>query len=65
VRRRGTIGGPEPIAQGTILEASGYSPTWNVGTLRQIGVRDLLLKPITVLALSKTVRDALDGRGTP
>ncbi|HKP60962.1 MAG TPA: PAS domain S-box protein [Polyangiales bacterium] len=43
-----------------ILVMSGYSPTWTAETLRQIGVRDLLMKPITVLSLSSKVRDALD-----
>jgi CheY-like chemotaxis protein len=42
-----------------IVVMSGYSPTWNVETLRQMGVRDLLMKPITLQRLSTTVRNAL------
>jgi CheY-like chemotaxis protein len=43
-----------------VLVMSGYSPTWNAESLRQIGVRGLLTKPITLLALSSSVRNALD-----
>jgi two-component system cell cycle sensor histidine kinase/response regulator CckA len=43
-----------------VVMMSGYSPTWNLESLKQIGVRDLLMKPITLLALSSSVRNALD-----
>ena len=50
--------------QTRIVLMSGYSPTWNVETLQQIGVRDLLMKPITLQSLSTTVRRALAVAGS-
>jgi CheY-like chemotaxis protein len=39
---------------------SGYSATWNAETLRQVGICQLLNKPITALELSRCMREALD-----
>jgi YesN/AraC family two-component response regulator len=41
-----------------VVVMSGYSPTWSAESLRQIGVRDLLMKPITLTALSSSLRNA-------
>jgi CheY-like chemotaxis protein len=43
---------------------SGYSATWNAETLRQVGICQLLNKPITALELSRCMREALDSPRT-
>jgi len=43
-----------------IVVMTGYSPTWNAETLREVGICDLLSKPISTLELSRTLRAALD-----
>jgi PAS domain S-box-containing protein len=43
-----------------IVIMTGYSATWNAETLREVGIRDLLNKPISTLELSRTLRAALD-----
>jgi len=43
-----------------IVLMTGYSATWNVETLRDAGICDLLSKPISTLELSRTLRAALD-----
>jgi PAS domain S-box-containing protein len=44
-----------------IVIMSGFSPTWNVERLRELGICELLSKPINALDLSRSVRAALDG----
>jgi two-component system, cell cycle sensor histidine kinase and response regulator CckA len=48
----------DPGARVVIM--SGFSPNWNAESLREIGICQLLTKPITALELSRTIRAALD-----
>jgi signal transduction histidine kinase/ActR/RegA family two-component response regulator len=46
-----------------VIICTGYSERINEQRARDLGVKGLMMKPFTIRSLSKTVRDALDGKG--
>ncbi|WP_175414743.1 PAS domain S-box protein [Nibricoccus aquaticus] len=45
-----------------VVLASGFSGTWTAEKVREQGLRDLLIKPLTAAALSAAIRRVLDER---
>jgi DNA-binding NarL/FixJ family response regulator len=43
-----------------VVVMSGFSPTWTLERLRELGVRDLLAKPISAVELSRCLRTVLE-----
>jgi len=52
--------GAHPDAR--ILLMSGYSPTWNRDSVRELGIRELMTKPIAASVLAGMLRQTLDER---
>jgi CheY-like chemotaxis protein len=44
-----------------VLLASGFSGGWTAESVRALGLRGLMSKPLTSVALARSVREALDG----
>lgn len=45
-----------------VLVATGFNATWNREALQQLGVHDLVMKPLSPAVLAQSVRNALKGR---
>ena len=46
-----------------VIICTGYSERIDEKRARDLGIKGLVMKPFTIRSLSKTVRDALDGKG--
>ena len=46
-----------------VIICTGYSEKMDERRARDLGIKGLIMKPFTIRSLSKTVRDALDGKG--